>query len=108
VALVSKDVEAKGRELGALIQIQASPGESDDVNPDPEFLAKLTAASGGNVMEAGALAEAMDQRERVRSRQADQGSNAIWEPLWDRGWLLAVILAGLAVEWIIRRRNGLA
>jgi len=32
----------------------------------------------------------------------------VWEPLWDRGWLLAVILAGLAVEWIIRRRNGLA
>ncbi|MEI6148337.1 MAG: vWA domain-containing protein [bacterium] len=108
VALVSKDVEARGRELGALLQIQAPPGESDDVNPDPEFLAKLAAASGGNVLEAGALAEAMDQRERVRSRQADQGGNAVWEPLWDRGWLLAVILAGLAVEWIIRRRNGLA
>jgi hypothetical protein len=49
----------------------------------------------------------MDQRERARSRQADEGSNVVWEPLWDRGWFLVIILAGLAIEWTIRRRNGL-
>jgi len=95
-------------ELGALLQIQAPPGETDDVNPDPEYLAKLTAASGGSVLEAGALDDAMAQRERARVKQADQGSNVVWKPLWDRGWCLVIILAALATEWAIRRRNGLA
>lgn len=108
VTLVSPTGEAKGQELGVLLQIQAPPGETDDVNPDADFLAKLTAASGGVVLPAGAVAGAMEQRERARSRQADQGSNVVWEPLWDRGWLLAVVMAALATEWTIRRRNGLA
>ena len=108
VSLVSQGIEAKGRELSALLQIQAPPGELDDVNPDPAFLAKLAAASGGAVLQAGELADAMAQRERSRNRQADQGSNVVWEPLWDRGWLLVVILAALVAEWTIRRRNGLA
>lgn len=108
VTLVSQAVEAKGHELSALLLIRDPPGERDDVNPDPEFLAKLTASSGGNVLEAGLLAGAMSQREEARSRLADQGSNVVWEPLWDRGWLLVVILAALAMEWMIRRRNGLA
>ncbi len=108
VTLVSPAVEDKGHELSALLLIRDPPGERDDVNPDPEFLAKLTASSGGRVLEAGALVAAMSQREEARSRQADQGSNVVWEPLWDRGWILVVILAALSMEWMIRRRNGLA
>lgn len=108
VTLDSQTTEAKGRELGALLQIQAPPGEMDDVNPDLEFLAKLTAAAGGNVLQAGDLADAMVHREQARSRQVDQGSNVVWEPLWDRGWLLVMIIAALVTEWALRRRNGLA
>jgi hypothetical protein len=109
VSLVTQASGAKEAELGTLLQIQAPPGEMDEVNPDPEFLARLSAASGGSVVATPAgLSDALELRERARSRQADQGSNVVWEPLWDRGWFLVVILAGLAIEWIIRRRNGLA
>lgn len=109
VTLVSQASGAQGQELGALLQIQAPRGEMDEINPDLEFLSKLTAASGGSVaLTARALSDAMDQRERARSRQADEGSNVVWDPLWDRGWTLVIILAGLAIEWTIRRRNGLA
>lgn len=108
VTLIPPREDAKGRELGVLLQIQAQPGERDDVNPDPEYLEKLTAAAGGSVLTAAALADAMEQREQARGHQADQGSNVVWEPLWDRGWLLATILAALLAEWTVRRRNGLA
>ncbi len=108
VTLLPPAGEGKENKLGALLQIQAPPGEMDDVNPDAEFLSKLTAASGGSVLQVADLAEVMAQREQARSRQADQGGNLVWEPLWDRAWLLVVILAALATEWTIRRRNGLA
>jgi hypothetical protein len=108
VTLVPPTGAAQGREVGALLQIQPPPGERDDVNPDLEFLEKLTAASGGRVLKAGELADVMAQRERDRGRAAGEGSNRVWEPLWDRGWLLVVIMAALATEWTIRRRNGLA
>lgn len=108
VTLMPPAGEAQGRELGVLLQIQALPGEMDDLNPDPEFLEKLTAASGGSVLQAGALVDAMTQREQARSRLSDQGGNVVWDPLWDRGWLLVIILAALATEWTLRRRNGLA
>ena len=99
---------AEGRELGVLLQVAAPPGELDDVNPDPDYLAKLAAASGGQVVSAAGLEAAMAQREQARASQREQGDRAIWEPLWDRGWLLVVVLAALAAEWTIRRRNGLA
>ncbi len=108
VTLVSQAGETKGGALGALLQIQAPPGELDDVNPDLGYLEKLTAASGGTVVQAESLAAVMAQRELAYRKQADQGGNVVWQPLWDRGWLLVMILAALALEWIIRRRNGLA
>jgi hypothetical protein len=108
VVLVPPAGADKGLAPGVLLQIQAPPGEMDDVNPDPEFLAKLTEASGGRVVKADELEEAMAQREQARREQVDQGGNLVWEPLWDRGWLLALVVAALAVEWTLRRRNGLA
>ncbi len=38
---------SKGRELGALLQIQTPPGELDNVNPDPEYLEKIAEPSSG-------------------------------------------------------------
>jgi len=108
VTLVPPTGVDQGCELGALLQIQAPPGEADDVNPDPEFLAKLTAVSGGSVLPAGALTDALAQREWAWSKRGDQGSNLVWTPLWDRAWLLLIILAALVTEWTIRRRNGWA
>ncbi len=108
VALIPPAGEPAGGELGALLQIQPPPGEWDDVNPDLDFLAKLAEASGGRVLTAAELSGAMEERELARRRKRDAGVNVVWEPLWDRGWLLVVVLAALATEWTIRRRNGLA
>lgn len=96
-----------GAAPGVLLQVQAPKGETDDLNPDREFLAKLAEASGGRMVEARSLADAMAQREAQR-QVVEQGGGAVWDPLWDRSWLLVLVLAALAVEWVIRRRNGLA
>ena len=50
----------------------------------------------------------MARREAAAREPRDGGAQAVWVPLWDRGWLLAAIMAALATEWTIRRRNGLA
>jgi hypothetical protein len=43
------------------------------------------------------LAEAVpDQREEVELRRPP-------EPLWDRGWLLALVVGLLATEWGVRK-----
>lgn len=108
VTLIPPPGADKGQAPALLLQVKAPPGETDEVNPDPDFLAKLAEASGGRVLQAAAVAEALDARELDRRQEVDQGSNLVWEPLWDRGWLLALVAAALAIEWTIRRRNGLA
>lgn len=108
VTLVPPAGADKGQVPALLLQVKAPPGEMDEVNPDPEFLAKLAEASGGRPVPAETLADVMDQRERDRRQHADQGSNLVWEPIWDRGGFLALIVVVLAVEWTLRRRNGLA
>jgi hypothetical protein len=100
--------EGNGGEAGVLLHVKAPPGELDEVNPDLDYLARLAEASGGRVVTAEALDEAMAQRERARARPAGADGRTVWEPLWDRGWLLVAILAALAAEWTVRRRNGLA
>jgi hypothetical protein len=106
--LISQAGAAKGGELGALLQIQAPPGELDEVNPDLGYLEKLASASGGAIIQEESLASVLEQREVAYRKLADQGGNVVWQPLWDKWWLLVVILGALTLEWIIRRRNGLA
>ena len=108
VVLLSPEGTAAAGATAALLQVEAPPAEGDDVNPDPDYLARLAEASGGSVVTAQELDAAMERREAEAREPRDAGAQAVWVPRWDRGWLLAVILAALATEWTIRRRNGLA
>lgn len=108
VSLLTPDDAPAGTVPGALLQVEAPPREEDDLNPDTDYLERLSAASGGAVVAAQDLKSAMERHEaRVRG-VGDIGAQAVFVPLWDRGWLLALIVAALATDWIIRRRNGLA
>lgn len=93
---------------GALLQVEAPPEEGDDVNPDVDYLARLAEASGGGVVTPRELLTVLAQRETEVSETSESEARAVWAPLWDRGWLLALIMAALATDWTLRRRNGLA
>jgi len=108
VALAAPQEQAAGGDVGALLQILAPLGEGDDVNPDAEYLARLTASSGGRVVSAEHVAEALERREADRGRVTARDAQATWVPMWDRSWLLVLTLMALTAEWTIRRRNGLA
>ena len=108
VVLLSPEGTAAVGAPAALLQVEAPPAEGDDVNPDPDYLARLAEASGGSVVTAHELVAAMARREAEAREPRDAGAQAVWVPLWDRGWLLVVIMAALATEWTLRRRNGLA
>jgi hypothetical protein len=34
-------------------------------------------------------------------------SQAVWDPAWDRAWLLLTAVGLFAAEWVLRRRSGL-
>ncbi|HTI50386.1 MAG TPA: hypothetical protein VL475_05525, partial [Planctomycetaceae bacterium] len=78
--------------------------ELRDTRSDRPLLEQLAERTGGMVLEPTTLADlpqvlSLDSRaEEISERQ----------PLWDRWWCLAVILGGLTLEWIIRKRVGLA
>ncbi len=108
VVLLSPEGTAAVAAAAALLQVEAPPAEGDDVNPDQDYLTRLAEASGGSVVTSHELVAAMARREAAAREPRDGGAQAVWVPLWDRGWLLAAIMAALATEWTIRRRNGLA
>jgi len=89
----------------ALLRVLRPSAEADDVGADPAYLAKLAEATGGALVPAGGLARAV----RAFDAKAPEAIDAppVWKPLWDRAWVLTVMLGVFGVEWFMRRRNGL-
>ena len=77
--------------------------ELDDVTLARAELERLATATGGRYLtpqEAVELARLIpDAGETV----TDPGNP---EPLWSRGWLLALVIAALAGEWALRKAMG--
>ncbi len=86
------------------IQVRDDPAEFRDPRPDADGLAALAEASGGQVIrDARALAAILSGAKRnpdllIVSRT----------PVWDHPLLWALLVGLLGVEWIVRRRRGLA
>tara|TARA_Y100001968_G_scaffold144395_1_gene131874 strand:+ start:1769 stop:4027 length:2259 start_codon:yes stop_codon:yes gene_type:complete len=70
----------------------------------PQLLAALAKGSGGRVL----VGDDPDPRETAR--RAATSLLALQRrvvPLWDRWWLLLILVATLSAEWVLRRRLGL-
>lgn len=78
--------------------------ETADVTAEPAFLEGLAHASGGRVFRLDQL----DELPKAFPAFAAVSSQPAERPLWDRWPLLAVLLALLSSEWLLRRRFGLA
>ena len=104
VELASPEIAGAGA-AAALLEVRAPPTESDNLSADPAFLENLARESGGAMVQKADLSGIVARLEKPEETRAT--GRTIWEPMWDRGLVLGLILALFAGEWIIRRRSGL-
>jgi len=86
------------------IQVLDDPPELQNPLPNPRLLAAVAAASGGKVLTDADALSAMIRRlpNRVGPPRIEK------TPLWSTAWLWGFLMATLTVEWLWRRRSGLA
>lgn len=89
------------------LNVPAPPQESDDLTPDPSFLAQISETTGGQTIDSSQIESFL--KTHLHSRPpATLESGAVWQPAWNHVFI-AIGLAFLpASEWFLRRRQGLA
>jgi putative glutamine amidotransferase len=82
--------------------VEGPASEMADVQPHPRLLRALARATGGRYLkdpaDLGQLPVAPARAVRVDRRRDN--------PLLDRGWFLALMVAAISAEWALRRRHG--
>jgi uncharacterized membrane protein len=86
------------------VQILDDPSEQQNPLPDHDLLKQIATASGGTVLTGPTdLAATLDKLPvRIGSPEIKM------MPAWSRWWLLTLLIGLLTVEWVWRRRIGLA
>jgi uncharacterized membrane protein len=86
------------------VQILSDPFEQQNPLPNRDFMSALAQSTGGRAFhDANSLAEALKELAIAEGQETVHHT-----PLWSREWLLAGLLALLAIEWFCRRWLGLA
>ena len=86
------------------IQILDDPTEQQNALPDHDLLRRIASQSGGMV-----LKDANDLTAMIESLPRRTAPSEIeTTPAWSVWWLLALLLVLLTIEWIWRRRLGMA
>ncbi len=94
--------ETVGRDSVRFV-VDAYSLESSDVRPDHHLLRRVAAASGGEFLTAEDWNAAL---ERLETPPRLISETTRFEP-WGRSWVLAVLVAALAAEWVLRKRGGM-
>jgi hypothetical protein len=94
----------KPAELVQSVEVVSASVENRELSADPDAMRKLAEASGGAVVGGSDVARLP---ELVRRWEAARQIAHRQQPVWDRWWLLTGLLALLASEWWLRRREGL-
>lgn len=100
-------VGAAAEDSGAktMFDVQSFGPEELDIKPRPDLMARLANESGGAVLDGDDPA--------VVSRKFDQHWAKLHPPrfervaAWDRGWVMAAVIAAWACAWAVRRSGGL-
>jgi len=91
----------------AIFSVPHPPAESDDLSPDADFLSRIAKATGGSAL----LPKDLDNflKEHVNTEApAIIESGAVWEPAWNKIFIALLVAALFSIEWLLRRRQGLA
>ena len=104
VASAAGNAAADGSEKRAAFVVTPSLREYTNAEMDSGLLARIAEASGGaffNLADSTDIVSAIEFTPNAYSRE-------IQIDLWDRPWLLALLISLLCVDWIARRMNGLS
>jgi len=89
-----------------IVTVQPPPGEMDEPSADPAFLAAFADLSGGKLAPDKDLRPFLDEVIQPSAPESrDQGVE--WHPSWMHWISPILVLLFLALEWWLRRRNGL-
>ncbi len=88
------------------LRVMPPPAETDNPDADPDFMRRLAVQSGGRTVTAGTLLEVVEEL-RPENRLIPL-ERAVWQPFWNRAWLLVLTALCFSIEWFARRRGGLA
>jgi hypothetical protein len=103
--LALKVAPEEGAAPSVTLVVRPPAGEDDNPSADPDFLTQLATQSGGKAIAPADLAATVRALE-PRPTAAARGET-VWQPRWDRAWLLLAMVAFFGVEWFVRRRSGL-
>lgn len=102
VSVVHPDGDAEG---SVTVEVAAPPGESDELGANPDFLGRLAERSGGRLIRAEEIPDIV--RSFAPRVEVVQDAAPVWEPAWDRSWVLVMLIGLFAAEWTLRRRHGM-
>jgi len=91
-------------EVSQSVEVVSASIEKRELSADPALMRELAETSGGAVVEARDVARMPDV---VKRREAVRQLSHRQEAVWDRWWILAVLLGLLGAEWWLRRQEGL-
>jgi hypothetical protein len=104
VASAAGNAAADGSEKRAAFVVTPSLREYTNAEMDSGLMARIAEASGGaffNLADSTDIVSAIEFTPNAYSRE-------IQIDLWDRPWLLALLISLLCVDWIARRMKGLS
>jgi hypothetical protein len=84
------------------VAVRSSGPEDGDAAPRPELLHAIADATGGTY----GTVDGGFPSVRLRDPEVIEIGRRKDVPIWDRGWFLALLVATLGAEWILRRRWG--
>ena len=91
----------------ALVTVVAPPGEMDELSADPGFLKRFCEQTGGKVLTEEQLTDSL--AEMMKPEKPEQRDHGVeWHSYWMHWWAPVLLLVCLSLEWLLRRRNGLA
>ncbi len=104
VTSAAGDVAVDNSEKHSAFVVTPSLREYSNANKDVGLLQRLAAASGGTYYDFPQARNLLNEIEYIPNAY----SREIQEDLWDRPWLLALLISLLSIDWIARRMKGLS
>lgn len=104
VASAAGDAAVDSSEKRSAFVVTPSLREYSNASMDAGLLTRIAAASGGKYYGFAEAANLLDEIEYIPNAY----SREIQEDLWDRPWLLALLISLMCIDWVARRLKGLS
>lgn len=79
--------------------------ESLEVDARPDVMRQISRLSGGEVVDPRDVAQLAERfAQQIRSQQKHEETRTT---MWDRPWVLLIVLGSWITSWIVRRRSGI-